>query len=50
MGSPHKCESTNARHRGGVACNSEEDPVMGLERRGDIVQQTSKDNLRKEGF
>jgi RNA-directed DNA polymerase len=50
MGSPHKYESTNARNRGGVTRSSGEDPVMGLERRGDIVQQTSKDNLRKEGF
>jgi RNA-directed DNA polymerase len=35
---PHKCESTNAGGRGGVTRSSEEDPVMGLERRGNIVQ------------
>ena len=31
-------ESTKAGHRGGVTRSSEESPVMGLERRGDIVQ------------
>ena len=35
---PHKCESTDAEHRGGVTRSSEEEPVMGLERRGYIVQ------------
>ena len=34
----HKSESTEAGHRGGVACSSEEGSVMGLERRRDIVQ------------
>ncbi len=37
MGGPHKGESTEAGHRGGVTRSSEEGPVMGLERRGDIV-------------
>jgi RNA-directed DNA polymerase len=47
MGSPQKYESTNVRHRGGVTRSSEEDPVMGLEQRGDIVQQTSKGQPEK---
>jgi hypothetical protein len=34
---PHENESTEARHRDGAACSSEEGPVMGLERRGCIV-------------
>jgi len=35
---PHKCESTDAEHRGGVTRSSDEAPVMGVERRGYIVQ------------
>ena len=35
---PHKRESTEAEHRGGVARNSEEGSVMELERRSDIGQ------------
>ena len=35
-GSP--CKSTKAEHRGGVARSSEEGSVMGLERRGGLVQ------------
>jgi len=31
---PHENESTDARHRGGSSCISEEVPVMGMERRG----------------
>ncbi len=34
----HEDESTDAEHRGGVACSSDEVPVMGMERRGYIVQ------------
>jgi hypothetical protein len=34
----HKCESTEARHRDGVIRSSDEGSVMGLERRGYIVQ------------
>jgi hypothetical protein len=34
----HKYESTEAEHRGGATRSSDEDPVMGLERRGSIVQ------------
>ena len=37
-GSPCKTLSTKAEHRGGVARSSEEGPVMGLERRGGLVQ------------
>lgn len=33
-----KVKSTNAKHRGGVACSSDEVSVMGMERRGYIVQ------------
>jgi hypothetical protein len=35
---PHKCQSTDAEHRGGATRSSDEDSVMGLERRGSIVQ------------
>ena len=35
---PHESESTDARHRGGAACSSDEVSVMGLERRGCIVR------------
>jgi RNA-directed DNA polymerase len=34
----HKCQSTEAEHRGGATCSSVEDSVMELERRGSIVQ------------
>ncbi len=48
VGSPRKDESTEAEHRGGVACISEEGPVMGLERRGDIVQLYCRVNQKWE--
>jgi len=35
---PHKCESTDAEHRGGATRSSDENSVMELERRGSIVQ------------
>jgi RNA-directed DNA polymerase len=35
---PHKRQSTDARHRGGTPRSSVEAPVMGVERRGCIVQ------------
>ncbi len=35
---PHKDESTDARHGGGVTRSSVEVSVMGMERRGYIVQ------------
>ena len=34
-------ESTDAAHRGGVACSSEEGPVTGLERRGHLNRHGS---------
>jgi len=34
----HKRESTDAKHRDGVVRSSDEGSVMGLERRGYIVQ------------
>jgi hypothetical protein len=34
----HEDESTEAGHRGGMTRSSEEVPVMGMERRGHIVQ------------
>jgi hypothetical protein len=37
-GRPPEDESTDARHRGGTARSSEEAPVMGVERRGCVVQ------------
>jgi len=33
MGSPHKCESTEARHRDGTIHSSDEIVVMAMERR-----------------
>ena len=38
VGSPHKNQSTDARHRGGAARSSDESSVMGLERRGGVIQ------------
>jgi len=43
---PHKNESTDAEHRGGVTRNSEEGAVMALERRGDIVRFEHKGQPR----
>jgi len=48
VGGPHKVESTEAGHRGGVTRISEEGPVMGLERRGDIVRLYGWVNQRWE--
>jgi hypothetical protein len=36
---PHKSESTDAEHRGGLTRSSDEVSVMEMERRGWIVQQ-----------
>jgi hypothetical protein len=36
--SPHECQSTDAGHRGGAVCISDEGSVMELERRDCIVQ------------
>ena len=38
-GRPSEDESTEARHKGGTARSSEEAPVMGVERRGCVVQR-----------
>lgn len=47
---PHKNESIDAEHRGGVARSSDEVSVMGMERRGYIVYVgVNGVNLRKEG-
>lgn len=35
---PHKDQSADAEHRGGVTRSSVEGPVMGLEQRGCVVQ------------
>ena len=35
---PHESLSTDAGHRGGLARSSDEVPVMGMERRGPIIQ------------
>jgi retron-type reverse transcriptase len=40
--------STEAGHRGGVACSSDEGSVMGLERRRDTVQPDRKINRQRE--
>jgi len=41
-------ESTDAGHRGGVACSRDEGPVMGLDRRGDVVRLCCVDNPHGE--
>ena len=35
---PHKSESTDAKHSGGIIRSSEEMAVIAMERRGDITQ------------
>jgi hypothetical protein len=47
-GGPCEGEITEAGHRGGAARSSAEGPVMGLERRGCVVQLWSVDNRRRE--
>ena len=47
-GGPCEGEITEAGHRGGAARSSGEGPVMGLERRGCVVQLWSEDNRRRE--
>ncbi len=44
-GKHRKGQSTDAGHRGGPACSSDEGPVMGLERRGRTGQATQKSTL-----
>ena len=48
IGSPHKSKSTETEHRGGGVRSREEGPVMGLDRRGSIVQGCSVANLQRE--
>jgi len=48
VGGPCEGESTDAENRGGATRSSDEGPVMGLERRGCIVQLWSEDNRRRE--
>jgi hypothetical protein len=48
IGGPYEGESTDAGHRGGAARSSDEGPVMGLERRGCIVQLCCEGNRRRE--
>ncbi len=48
IGGPYEDESTDAGHRGGATRSSGEGPVMGLERRGCIVQLWREDNRRRE--
>ena len=48
VGSPHKRQSTDAGHGDGAARSSDEGPVMGLERRGCIIQRYSMDNQQWE--
>jgi len=45
---PHKCESTDAEHRGGATRSSDEGSVMEPEQRGCIVQLV-KENNHKNG-
>ena len=45
---PHKCESTEARHRGGSARSSDEVSVMEMERRGWHVQNRALVNQKWE--
>ena len=47
-GGPCEGEITDAEHRGGATRSSVESSVMGLERRGCIVQLWSEDNRRRE--
>ncbi len=44
----HEGESTDAGHRGGITRSSDEVPVMGMERRGYIIQVYGMVNQRWE--
>jgi RNA-directed DNA polymerase len=48
MRSPHKSESTNAMHRGGMSRSSEETSVMEAERRG-YVNSVCKEEQPEDG-
>ncbi len=45
---PHKGESTDAEHRGGPSCTSDEVSVMGMEQRGRVIQLDLKNNRIRE--
>ena len=47
-GSNREGESTDAEHRDGAARSSDEGPVMGLERRGCVVQPRPQANWQRE--
>ena len=47
-GGPREDQSTEAGHRGGVTRSRDEGPVMGLDRRGSVVQLWPGDNRRRE--
>jgi len=47
---PPEDESTDARHRGGTARSREEAPVMGVERRGCVVQEVFIDQPEMGGI
>lgn len=44
----HESQSTDAGHRGGATRSSDEGPVMGLERRGCVVQLWTEVNRQRE--
>ena len=48
VGSPHKWESTEAEHRGGVVRSRDEGAVMALDRRDDIVWRNAVANRQRE--
>ena len=48
IGGPYEDESTDAGHGGGATRSSGEGPVMGLERRGCVVQLWREVNRRRE--
>lgn len=47
-GGPREDQSTEAGHRGGAACSRDEGSVMGLDRRGCVVQLRNGDNQQWE--
>jgi hypothetical protein len=48
VGGPHKGQSTEAEHRGGVVRSRGEGAVMALDRRDDIVWEDTGANLKRE--
>ena len=48
VGGPHKDESTDAERRGGAVRSRDEGPVMGLDRRGCVVQPRLRANWQQE--